>query len=192
MRESKADLILHPVRMRILMAVALKPMTAGQISEVLTDVAQATLYRHLKLLADANILAVVEEHPSRGTVEKVYALQRGATYLNPNDAASLSHEDHLRSFIMFVTTLIGDYERYLSRADAAPHKEVSYSKVPVYMTDEELVAVSRAINQALLPLLHNTPGPGRRRRIIASILLPDPDVSDTDDSDTDDSPEITD
>lgn len=175
MKESKGDLILHPVRMRIIMALVNRSMTAGQLADALSDVPQATLYRHIKLLADAGLLAVVEERPIRGTVEKVYTLNQGTALLGPQELAQLSKEDHLRYFTTFVTTLIGDLERYLQREDADVTKEVSYRKFPIYLSDEELITVSKAINQALLPLLNNPPGHGRTRRIIASIVLPDAD-----------------
>ena len=151
------------------------PMTAGQIAEALSDVAQATLYRHIKLLTEAGLLSVVEERPTRGTVEKVYALNQATAFLGPDEAAQMSKEDHLRYFTTFVTTLIGDLERYLQHENAEITKEVSYHKFPIYLTDEELIAVSNIINETLLPLLNNPPGSGRQRRIIASILLPDVD-----------------
>jgi DNA-binding transcriptional ArsR family regulator len=179
MKELKADLILHPVRMRIFMALVNHPMTAGQIAEVLSDVAQATLYRHIKLLADAGLLTVVEERPTRGTVEKVYALNQAQTTLGADEAAQLSKEDHLRYFTIFVATLIGDLERYLQQENAEITKEVSYFKFPIYLSDEELITVSNTINENLLPLLNNPPGSGRQRRIIASILLPDADEPET-------------
>ena len=160
------------------MALVNHPMTAGQIADVLSDVAQATLYRHIKLLADAGLLTVVEERPTRGTVEKVFALNQGTASLGPEEAAQLSKEDHLRYFTTFVTTLIGDLERYLQQENAEITKEVSYHKIPLYASDEELISVSNTINQALLPLLNNPPGSGRHRRIIASILLPDADEPD--------------
>lgn len=157
------------------MAVVNHPMTAGQIAEVLSDVAQATLYRHIKLLANAGLLAVVEERPSRGTVEKVYALNQSVASLGPDETEQMSKEDHLRYFTTFVTTLIGDLERYLRQENVEITKEVSYHKFPLYASDEELIAMSNTINEALLPLLNNPPGSGRQRRIIASILLPDAD-----------------
>jgi DNA-binding transcriptional ArsR family regulator len=74
MVDSKVDLILHPIRMRIIMALAGERWTARQIAAALPDVAQATLYRHINALAEGGILRIVEERPVRGMVEKVYAL----------------------------------------------------------------------------------------------------------------------
>ena len=77
MADSTVDLILHPVRLRILLALADNHWSARQIAQVMPDVAQATLYRHINALAEGNILQIVEERPVRGTVEKVYALPDG-------------------------------------------------------------------------------------------------------------------
>jgi DNA-binding transcriptional ArsR family regulator len=178
MKTSKIDLILHPVRMRILMALAGKPMTAGQIAVVLSDVAQATLYRHIKLLAEANVLQVVEEHPMRGTVEKVYALNQREAYLSSAEASSLTRDELLHTFTMFVTSLIGDFERYLQQEEINPAQEISFQKFPIYLSDDELRTVSQTMNQALAPMLKNPPGSGRKRRLITSILIPDADEPD--------------
>lgn len=164
-----------------MMALVLRPLTAGQLANMLIDVAQATLYRHIKLLVDAGLLRVVEEHPMRGTIEKVYALAEAGVSIGHEEAAQMSREDHLRSFVMFVTTLIGDFERYLQQEKVEPSKEMSYHKFPIYLSDEELIAVSNIMNEALLPLLSNSPGEGRKRRIIASIMLPDADEPSTPD-----------
>lgn len=175
MNTPKIDLILHPVRMRILMAVAGKPMTAGQIAAILSDVAQATLYRHIRLLADAGMLQIVEERPMRGTVEKVYALDPGQTFLNADEAAVMTRDQLLRTFTMFVTSLIGDFERYLQQENIEPAREISFQKMLVYLSDEDLEKVNQAVNAALLPLMSSPTGEGKKRRILVSILIPDAD-----------------
>ena len=44
------DLLLHPVRLRIVQALVGSPMTPLHLKEQLGDVPQATLYRHLSQL----------------------------------------------------------------------------------------------------------------------------------------------
>lgn len=53
----KADLLLHPVRMRIVQQlIAGDPQAILQLAQRLGDVPQATLYRHMKLLLEADWL----------------------------------------------------------------------------------------------------------------------------------------
>ena len=48
MANDQADLLAHPVRLRIILALSQnEEMTAQQLGEALTDIPQATLYRHL-------------------------------------------------------------------------------------------------------------------------------------------------
>src|SRR2546430_2345141 len=78
----KAELIVHPVRLRILEAAQRQKLTSRQIAEYLPDVPQATLYRQIKLLLDGGLLEVVEERLVHGIVEKVYTLPEGAGHLS--------------------------------------------------------------------------------------------------------------
>src|SRR6185437_14890770 len=97
-RPAPAELLFHPVRMRIIVALARgAQLTAQQLGEVLADVPAPTLYRQLKKLHEGGVLDVVEERRVRGTVERVYALRLGGPGLNPN-LAQASREDHMRYF----------------------------------------------------------------------------------------------
>jgi len=172
---SRADLILHPVRMRLLVTLARRQLTARQLSELLPDVPQATLYHHLGKLTRAGLLRVVSERRVRGAVEKVYAGTDDLATLSPADLASASREDHLRYFTFFVTTLLSGFARYLQQE--APidlfADGVGYHEVLLYLSDDEFVQFATALNQALLPFLRNQPSPHRRRRLFSTIVFPD-------------------
>jgi DNA-binding transcriptional ArsR family regulator len=175
------DNMLHPVRMRVLMALAGSPgMTPLQIVEQLSDVPQATLYRHINRLVKAGLLQVVDERPVRGTLEKVYALNRSSqAHLGSDDIAHLTKEDHLHYFTAFMISLLDHYSRYLSHCQTIDLAAdgVGYTQVPVFMTDEELPRFSKAINQVLLPYLQpsdeKSNGLHRKKRILATIMMPE-------------------
>ncbi len=70
MNKTRQDLLLHPVRQRILLATAGRRVTAQQLVNAMPDVPQATLYRNINKLAGAGLLVVVGERRVRNTVEK--------------------------------------------------------------------------------------------------------------------------
>lgn len=174
MPASKADLILHPTRMRIILALAGRKMSALQLVAAMPDIPQATLYRHIKTLAKANILAVAEERRVRGTTETVYTLEHGGGRLSPQEFAKMSKDDHLRYFTAFLAGLLNDFSRYLDTAEEGNilRDGVGYNRAPLYLSDEEIIEISNVINGALLPKLNNKPGEGRRRRDLISIMIP--------------------
>lgn len=178
MVNAKVDLLLHPLRMRILVAVSGRQVTAQQLVHELPDIPQATLYRHLNLLAQHGILSVVEERRVRGTVEKVYALEAQAVRFSPEDVQQLSTSDHFRYFTTFITSLLSDFGRYLDRHDASDvAADVRYHKGSLYLSDEEFQQLQQDVRTLLMPLLSNDPTPERRRRIFATVLLPDENES---------------
>lgn len=179
MGHSKLDIMMHPVRMRILTLLGgNRQATASQLAEALPDVAQATLYRHIRALADNDLIAVIEERPIRGTVEKVYAIpELDAINVSADEFNQLSKEEQLRHFTTFMTTLLGQYERYLAHTDKpdASSDGVGYQTRPLYLSEEELQTFSQQLHDLLRPLMAHEPSPERKRRLLTTILLPDID-----------------
>ncbi len=90
------DLLLHPIRLRIVQALAGRPMTPRHIKEKLHDVPQASLYRHLSQLLAGGLIQVVDQQPVRGTVERTYALVEEAVSLGEDDLDGADAEDPSR------------------------------------------------------------------------------------------------
>lgn len=64
-----AEVVMNPVRQRIFQYFLLHETgTVKDIKKALPDVPSASLYRHVKILADSSILVVVGENRIRGTV----------------------------------------------------------------------------------------------------------------------------
>jgi len=174
MSELPADLLLHPVRLRIVQAMAGRPMTATEVKNLLGDVAQATLYRHLRQLKEGGLLEVVDERQVRGGVERTYQVVTEAVSLGADDLAGADRDDHFRYFTTFVGTLLTDYASYLGAGpiDLAADR-VGFRQVPLWLSDEELDQLVEEIGTALRSRLDYAPGPGRRRRLLNSIVMPD-------------------
>jgi DNA-binding transcriptional ArsR family regulator len=171
---TRADVILHPVRMRVILALNSRTLTPKQLVAELKDVAPATLYHHLNLLTDAGITQVVEERLVRGTLrEKVYTLSEASELLSPDEIAHASKDELRQLFLTFVSKLIGDHARYLDLKEGSYYTDAGYHQHPLYLSDEEFVQSSREINAALLPWLKQEPAPGRRRYLLTTILLPE-------------------
>jgi DNA-binding transcriptional ArsR family regulator len=171
---SKADTILHPIRLRIIVTVENRPMTPQQIAAALPDVPQASLYRHINRLRAAGILTVVEEKPVRGVVEKVYAIQEDAALLQPEDLAHLTREDHQRYFTHFMALLLGQFRAYLQQETFDLAEDgVTYREAALYLSDEEYAQVRAEMGATIQRLVANAPTPERRRRLLALLAIPE-------------------
>lgn len=179
---AKAELIVHSVRLRIIEEVQKKPLTSQQLSAALRDVPQASLYRHIKRLADGGILQVVEERLINGIVERVYAMKEGAGHLSREEFAQISPQDHARYFAIFLGNLSGKMNRYLEQPQYDTTTEgMTYFQALLPLTDEE----ARQVRLDLLNLVERaaqTDTEGERRpRLLAVAFVPEalPPTSET-------------
>jgi hypothetical protein len=149
-------------------------MTPLRLKEVLGDVPQATLYRHVNQLHDGGLLDVVDEQAVRGGVERTYGVVAEAVSLGPDEYEDATPEDHLRYFTTFLGTLIEAFGAYLGEGtpDFAADG-VGYRQVPLWLTDEELDEMITTLRDTLRNAMHNQPSPERRRRLVTTIVMPD-------------------
>lgn len=67
--------MLNSIRMRIIQELASgQSITATDLCKKISDVPRTTMYRHIKILIDNNILSVVSEKKVRGSLERTIAL----------------------------------------------------------------------------------------------------------------------
>jgi DNA-binding transcriptional ArsR family regulator len=173
--ESKVDLMLHPIRMRVVqLLLGGRQMSAQQLHDALRDVPPATLYRHLRKLTDGGLLTVAEERPVGGALERIYTLPENALG-SAGHAADMSPEALLRYFMTFQAGLQDEFRRYLQQDPIDLTADgVSFRRVDLYLTDEEFQRLVATMGQALVAAIPNGPAPGRRRRTFANIIIPEP------------------
>ncbi|RFU60982.1 helix-turn-helix domain-containing protein [Peribacillus glennii] len=174
MAQSKIKLILHPVRMKIIQSlVGGKELTVQQLVARIKDVPQATLYRHLGKLHEAEVIEVVQENHIRGTVEKVYALKEQSVS-SQQEFLNLSREEHLELFLTFAAQLAGVYENYLNQEDIDLVRDgVSYRMANLYLSDTEFMEMVQKIGKLIQDAALNEPAPDRKARNWATIIIPE-------------------
>jgi hypothetical protein len=168
-----ADLLLHPVRLRIIQAfLGDRALTTGELRDELPDVPPASLYRHVATLVDAGVLSVVAQRRVRGAVQRTYVLRTAAASINLDELESMSRDEHRQAFIAFVAGMIADADRYLSRDTIDPVRDgVGYRVAAMWLDDNEYEEFLRDLVRVVQPRVANAPRPGRRRRILSTVLL---------------------
>lgn len=168
------DLLLHPVRLRIVHA-----LSGGQVrstSELcarMPDVSKATVYRHVGQLADGGVIEVDGEQRVRGFVERRYRLRRERAVIDAETAASATVEDHRRVFAVAMAALLAEFHSYLDRDCADPTADdVGYRQHAVWLSAEERAGLIDGLRRAILPYAGNAATPGRSQHLLSPILFP--------------------
>lgn len=176
---TNADVLLHPVRLRIVKAfLGERALTTGQLAAELGDVPAASLYRHVALLAKAGMLQVVAERRVRGAVERTYTLRLFAARITPEEAGTMSAEEHAQAFMVYVAGMLADADRYLAAGQPDPVRDgADYQVGALWLTDAEFAEMLRDLAVVFRPRLANPPAPDRKRRMVYTVVLPVPDRS---------------
>lgn len=175
MARNKADLILHPARLRIMTEFGGRQMTPRELASVLPEIPQATLYRHIKALLDGGILEVVGEQEVNGSIERTYAVVKGSGRLSSEELQALSPDEHLRYFTIYAVKLIEDFAQYLrdAKSEHIGRDGMSYSTASIYLNDVERAQFQEEVVTLIGRVMSNAPAPDRKRYNLSSIVIPD-------------------
>ena len=169
----RLDLILHPIRMRVILATANRVLTAQQLADLLPYVPQTTLYRHINLLIEGGVLVVVRESKVRGTLERELTLAPGAGRIDPETAAQLSPEQHEQIFTAFVAKLLADFRR----VQMQPQKIVPpaiYTQKRLSLTSEQLQQLNQEMDALLSSYeMQPTIDSNAQQWLLTGIIMPD-------------------
>jgi hypothetical protein len=179
---ASADLLLHPIRLRIVKAfLGERALTTSQLAAELEDVPSGSVYRHVALLTKAGVLQVVSERRVRGAVERTYMLRLFAAQISAGEARTMTPEEHRQAFMAYVAGMLSDADRYFdsgARTRLDPARDgADYRVGALWLTDAEFTAFLRELGEVFQPRLANGPGKGRKRRLVYTVLLPGPDAS---------------
>jgi hypothetical protein len=168
-----SDLLLHPIRWRIVQRVLGREVTTTDLKRDLPDVPSTSLYRHVAVLIDAGFLTVVRERKVRGTTERTLSLdQTKVGRIDEREARAMTPEQHRQAFLMMLTRLAADFDRAVERGDLETRlPQLGYSQLALYVAPEDLDAIREGINAVIEP--HLTEAPGKDRVTLSLIALPD-------------------
>ena len=169
------DVLLHPIRLRIVRAfLGGVELTARDLAQRLDDVPQATLYRHVKRLAEAGTLIVTSEIPVRGALERTYRLDPNTGKVAPQDIGAIDPETHLHYFSVFLASLLEDFGRYM-RADDVDvlRDDVHYLQVTFNAGSKEFAGFMKELEALVQRFAKRAPTRHQMQRTVSIVTLPE-------------------
>ncbi|ALP03924.1 TPA: helix-turn-helix domain-containing protein [Clostridioides difficile] len=167
-----AKLILNPARLRILQYIRLHgSVRTSDIVKYLNDIPRATVYHHVKILEENNMIEVIKENRVRGTIEKVYALKEYTTSMEGETFVALS--------TAFYVGLMQEMNEYFSRKEQDHKRDnVFFSSALLYMSDNEYENLLKSIADLLKPYIEQKPKSNLKLRKLS--IISSPPVADND------------
>lgn len=161
------DIMMNPIRLRIVQAfTSNKEMTANEICRIINDVPRTTLYRHINILIEANVLTIVEENKIRGSVERTLALN--VDELNKHNTMQNPSQQVFR----FLMNTYAKFETYFNKENSLKGNNKIFLNTTIMMMNDQEFDQFLSELQALLIKYHLNAEDGRKPRDISIISAP--------------------
>lgn len=152
---NKAEVLMHPVRMKILQALMHgkeEGLSTLEMISIIKDVPQATLYRHIQILMDENIIKIVKERKVRSVTEKFYALNEGAEKLSQEDWTHLTIKQKLNYVSNYQLALLSQYQNYLNLLDEEERLAdlATFSFIDLTLTTDQFMSFENELNDLII------------------------------------------
>jgi DNA-binding transcriptional ArsR family regulator len=170
---NKADLILHPARLQILLSLAGGAKTTQEISDDLVKLPKSSVYRHLKVLLAGGMIGVAETRTVRGVEERIYELIQ-VPHLNVGDVSQFSKEDYLRYFASFLANLLQGFADYLELSHPIDifADRIGYAEVTITASTEELDQLQHQLQQVFSQINGQVTARNQRKQKFVLITYP--------------------
>ncbi|MFV0285629.1 MAG: helix-turn-helix domain-containing protein [Demequina sp.] len=120
MGTDRARLLLHPVRMRVVIALSADALTTRDLQRVMPEVPQASLYRAIAQLKDAGVIEIVSSERRGGAMERTYRTVAQAAMMTNEEFTSGTPEEFLATLQAFADHLVATSSRFVgSREDGS-------------------------------------------------------------------------
>ena len=153
--------------MRIIQEMATRrSITAGELCAAIPDVPRTTLYRHVAVLIENDIVSVVSEKKIRGSLERTLALN--VAELGRHN----TRENAAKNALAFLLNRYARFHAFFSRPDADSGRERIFMNGTVMMMDD--AEFDRFLEDLRKLLVAYSLGPreGRKPRDISVISSP--------------------
>ncbi|MFB0920606.1 MAG: helix-turn-helix domain-containing protein [Oscillospiraceae bacterium] len=161
------EILLNPVRLRIIQALAAsEKLTATELCGKISDVPRTTVYRHISILLDSDILSVVSEKKIRGSLERTLALNVGEI----SKHNTLENADS--NALAFLMNRYARFHDYFSSECSDPGKDkIFLNDTIMMMSDDEFDRFLLELRELLIKYSFENAA-GRQPRDISIISTP--------------------
>lgn len=151
---------MHPVRMKIALSLIgnhNKGLTPLEMLEILKNVPQATLYRHIQVLLEADIIHVSKEKKVKSTSENYYALNEPEDIFGSNEWGEVPKQEKLDYVSYYQLVLLSKYQSYLDKLEEKNEREdtSTFSVLELNLNKSQVSDFQNELNDLMTKYYHN-------------------------------------
>ncbi|CEE01601.1 MULTISPECIES: helix-turn-helix domain-containing protein [Bacillaceae] len=157
--DNKMEILMHPVRMKICLALMGNKengLTPLEMVKVIKDVPQATLYRHIQSMVEADVIQVLKEKKVKSVTEKYYVLNEDYATLDKNEWGKVSAKEKLDYISYYQLLLLSKYQLYLQKLEGENRTDdnSTFSVVEFQLDEEHFTQFQNELNKLVTKYYH--------------------------------------
>lgn len=178
---NKVEILMHPVRMKICLALMRNRengLTPLEMVKIIKDVPQATLYRHIQIMADAGIIYVIKEKKVKSVTEKYYTLNETEAKFDESEWRKISKKEKLDYISYYQLLLLSKYQSYLEKLEEPNCSEdvSTFSVVELKLDEEHFTQFLNELNELMTKYYHTINKSNEKNtlsRTVGITIIPD-------------------
>lgn len=130
-------------------------------------------------MVQQGFLAVVDERPVRGTVERSYALGDRLAHADEKELVAMDTAQLRSTFLVFLRTISESFERAAEPDEHGDRGILGFGHTMLYLSDDDLPQLQEAMAELLAPYLVEPEGDesrDRRRVMLSTALIRQPET----------------
>src|SRR5699024_5929681 len=126
-------------------------LTPLEMLKLINDGPQATLYRHIQVLFDADIIQVTKEKKVRSVTEKYYVLNEENARVNKEEWNQVSNQEKLDYYSHFQLSMMNQYQDYLAALEKRenPEDRSIFSLAQLQLDDERYASFQQELQDVM-------------------------------------------
>lgn len=154
------NFLFHPIRIRILQYLSThEAATTSQIMEQMGSISRASVYNHIRQLEEYGAICVVKENRIRGTVEKVFSVNKSS--------------DSVHAVMNYMVMLMADFGTYFAKPNHDIKGDMLFiDRSLLYLTDDEFAVFFDEYAALCKKYYGCQPGENRKERSLSLISSP--------------------
>lgn len=157
-------LLMNPIRIMIMQYLTVhETATTSEIINSLKNVSRATVYNHIKILEENELIYVVQENQIRGTVEKIFSIKKSEE----------NHQSDYASVLNYLLSLMLDFRNYFEHSQKGMNKDMLFvDRTVMYLDDKNFEDFFKEYTELCKRYFSSECGENNKGRTISLISSP--------------------
>ncbi|WP_440896631.1 transcriptional regulator [Amphibacillus sp. Q70] len=142
-----------------------------QLNQLLVDIPQATLYRHVNAMFEDGLLKIVKKKKTRSGEESFYAINAKGYKIDEDEWEQASYDEKVNFVTYYFMYILQAYQNYhQTLGDKKDHSTFSISKLN--LGESEFENFQSDLNDLIHKYYHESQNNHHRERTISLVIIP--------------------